>query len=139
VVAPRLELEHATIAGNSGAPVFDVTTLVPYRSAVNVPPADASSAWPVCAAGVTTNAEVIGNLFGDASCGLPVNDANRQGVTDFRLRPLADNGGPIQTSLPQPGSPLVNMIPPALCPIPSDARGVTRPQNGSCDVGAVEQ
>jgi hypothetical protein len=56
------------------------------------------------------------------------------------LGPLADNGGPTQTRLPQQGSPLLDAIPAAECApeIATDQRGVARPQGGFCDIGAVE-
>lgn len=51
---------------------------------------------------------------------------------------MGDNGGPTPTMLPQPGSPLLDMIPPASCSEPTDQRGITRPQGPACDIGAVE-
>ena len=54
------------------------------------------------------------------------------------LGPLAANGGPVQTRAPGAGSTLVDVIPPAECAVPVDARGVARPQGPACDIGAVE-
>ncbi len=79
------------------------------------------------------------------------------------LGPLAENGGPGETRLPKPGSPVLDRIPKANCAfrpfenvlegeqhfeglvedrlaalIAKDQRGVARPQGGGCDVGAVE-
>jgi CSLREA domain-containing protein len=64
-------------------------------------------------------------------------------IPDLLVGPLADNGGPTQTRLPQPGSPLVDHIPigaPGQCDgtIATDQRGVPRPVGPGCDVGAVE-
>ena len=37
-----------------------------------------------------------------------------------------------------PGSPAIDRIPIDRCTLSNDQRGVTRPQNGKCDIGAVE-
>jgi hypothetical protein len=54
------------------------------------------------------------------------------------LGPLADNGGASQTFALPLASPLVDKIPASECSQTLDARGVTRPQGDSCDIGAVE-
>jgi hypothetical protein len=83
------------------------------------------------------------NFSDDTSCGLPAGETH-VGVSP-QLGGLADNGGPTQTLLPQPGSPLIDAIPNASCPdgasgITTDQRGLPRPDAGSpaCDIGAVE-
>lgn len=55
------------------------------------------------------------------------------------LGPLANNGGPTLTRLPQPGSPLIDGGD-TTCPtgITTDQRGIPRPQGAKCDIGAVE-
>ena len=75
------------------------------------------------------------NLSDDASCNLIA--ASDQTNTDPQLSPLADNGGPTQTQLPQPGSPAIDA---ADCGISSatDQRGISRPQGPACDIGSVE-
>ena len=102
------------------------------------------------------------NFVSDASCGLdgPGDVIGR----DPMLAPhLADNGGPGETRMPQPGSPVLDWIPAGACgfvpfgyslegeqhleqfgidplaPISTDQRGVARPQGAGCDVGAVER
>jgi CSLREA domain-containing protein len=68
-----------------------------------------------------------------------------------KLGPLANNGGPTQTEMPQSGSPAIDEgnpaavgTSPALCPV-LDQRGVARPRDGNgdgikrCDIGAVEK
>ena len=57
--------------------------------------------------------------------------------TDPRLAPLADNGGPVETSALRQGSPAVDAVAAAACPS-TDARGVLRPAGGGCDIGAFE-
>jgi hypothetical protein len=60
---------------------------------------------------------------------------------------LAGNGGPTRTLLPQSGSPLINAIPVVGCSggntlagstVTTDQRGITRPQEGGCEIGSVE-
>jgi hypothetical protein len=78
------------------------------------------------------------NLTDDGSCGLT-------GPTDLwniepDLLPLADNRGPTQTMAPSPTSPALNKIPSShsLC-LPTDQRGIARPQGSGCDIGALER
>jgi hypothetical protein len=83
------------------------------------------------------------NLDDDGSCGFSTSDHSLSGV-DPELGPLRDNGGPTQTRSPAIGSPVLDQIPPAatgngtsLCS-GTDQRGVPRPQDADCDIGAVE-
>jgi hypothetical protein len=55
-----------------------------------------------------------------------------------QLGPLQNNGGPTDTLLPAPTSPLIGAGDPANCP-GSDQRGVPHPQGGGCDIGAVQR
>jgi len=72
--------------------------------------------------GITTFTNLGGNLFADPN---------------IKLGPLADNGGPTLTHLPQPGSTLVNAgtNPAGLA---TDQRGLARVFNAVADIGAVE-
>jgi len=84
------------------------------------------------------------NFSDDDSCGLTA-ATDRQSAGDPQLGPLADNGGPTWTRMPQDGSPLVDAIAPASCQdgaaagLATDQRGAARPQGSGCDVGAVER
>jgi len=60
-----------------------------------------------------------------------------QAPIDPLLGPLADNGGPTQTHLPQPGSSALDAAGTAAGPA-SDQRGISRPQGAASDIGAVE-
>jgi len=71
------------------------------------------------------------NLVEDGTCGFPAGG-------DPVLGPLQDNGGPTWTHALLPGSPAIDAIPPANCPVDTDQRGVTRPQGNNCDIGAYE-
>jgi hypothetical protein len=76
-----------------------------------------------------------GNLSSDSSCGFSAPGSLNS--TDPRLRPLGDYGGPTLTLALGPGSPGRDAANPAFC-LPTDQRGVPRPQGAGCDMGAVE-
>lgn len=79
------------------------------------------------------------NFSDDDSCNFDDSTDNVADGNDPMLGALADNGGPTQTMLPQPGSPLIDAIQPVSeCQVDVDQRGVTRPQIKGCDTGAVE-
>jgi hypothetical protein len=80
-------------------------------------------------------------LSDDPTCGPGTGD---QINVAAGLGTLADNGGPTDTRLPDPESPLIDAGDPAGCtdqtggPLLTDQRGMARPQGSRCDVGAVE-
>ncbi len=78
------------------------------------------------------------NLSSDASCAA-LSAPNDLTNTNPLLRPLgfASPFDFTPTHRPMPNSPALNHIPPARC-ILTDQRNTPRPQNGACDVGAVE-
>jgi len=80
---------------------------------------------------------------GDVNPGVSSGANNLIGVIpNLNLGTLANNGGPTQTMMPQPGSPAINAIACTGGPA-TDQRGYMRPDPGStsatpCDIGAVE-
>jgi hypothetical protein len=76
----------------------------------------------------------------DASCGFGAGPGDIVSGGDPGVGALANNGGPTPTMLPQAGSPLIDQADCAAAPeaVPTDQRGVARPQGGACDIGAVE-
>ncbi len=58
-------------------------------------------------------------------------------IVDPRVSTLADNGGPTWTIALLPGSPALNAGNTFTC-LPTDQRGVPRPQGSACDIGAYE-
>lgn len=77
------------------------------------------------------------------SCQLTGGPADVQNGLDPMLGALGANGGPTDTRVPQTGSPLINVIPLSACggpggTITTDQRGITRPQQTGCEIGAVE-
>jgi hypothetical protein len=86
------------------------------------------------------------NLFGTTTgCSVSLSSGDQDlGGVDPQIAPLADNGGPTQTSALLLGSPAIdagNPLPPGsggdACAA-ADQRGVSRPQGTSCDIGAFE-
>ena len=81
------------------------------------------------------------NIDAGSSCGL--DKPGDLAHTNPKLMPLSNNGGSVETeALTAPaghvaGSPAINAGTNTGCPA-FDARGVTRPQNGTCDIGAYE-
>ncbi len=101
-----------------------------------------SNVGPECEGTLTSNGYNLIKSNADCSFTRDSTDILNQ---DPSLGPLADNGGPVQTHLPNAGSPVLDRVPAAACTdlsnnvLSTDARGVARPQNGSCDIGAVER
>ncbi len=75
------------------------------------------------------------NLDSDNTCQL-TGPGDLPGANPL-LGPLANNGGPTDTYALLAGSPALDAGGNATCPA-ADQRGVTRPQRGVCDIGAVE-
>jgi uncharacterized repeat protein (TIGR01451 family) len=78
------------------------------------------------------------NLDSDGTCfgGLGAS-GDKTSVGDAKLGQPADNGGPVLTDAELAGSPAIDGGSNTNCPA-TDARGVTRPQGASCDIGAFE-
>ncbi len=86
------------------------------------------------------------NYSDDSSCDL-VTSTDKQNGGDPLLGALGANGGIGPTRVPQTGSPLLNAIPIPTCgggntlagfTVTTDERGITRPQETGCEIGAVE-
>lgn len=79
------------------------------------------------------------NVSSDGSCSFLTQATDATNV-DARLGPLQVSQFAYSTYTQQPlqGSPLVNRIPLATCNSANDQRGVARPQDGACDIGAHE-
>jgi hypothetical protein len=78
------------------------------------------------------------NLASDHSCDASLNFGNGDYAgLNPQLGPLANNGGSTLTHLPANTSPAINRGANTGCPA-TDQRGIARPQNNVCDIGAVE-
>jgi hypothetical protein len=131
----ELTLVGLTLAGSSGTEV-DELEATGAGSIVSSILGDDRLGSPSCALGV--GIVRANSVDVDTSC---LDDAagNVVGHTP-RLGPLADNGGPTETRLPDMASPALDLVPPAACGGGAlDQRGIMRPQGVSCDAGAVER
>ncbi len=142
-----LTLVYATVAANSAPTGANVdlagATLTSFASVVAL----AQGGTNCANLGAITSHGF--NLEDDAaaSCGFSTATEDVAPGTAADLGPLANNGGPTQTMLPQDGpSPLIDGVPAASCQadgaagITTDQRGLPRPDTASpnCDIGAVE-
>ena len=131
-----LVLEYATLAGNEanvGAGLFSAsqTTLDGSAIAGSVGGAD-------CHRGNGGNIAARNSLIGDGlAC---INGPASGNLTgDPHWGALADNGGTTHTHLPLGNSPLIDAAGACGADHPLDQRGLERPQDGVCDIGAVER
>ncbi|HCR72258.1 MAG TPA: hypothetical protein DIW23_12495, partial [Anaerolineae bacterium] len=121
-------INNTTIAGNSGygLEVHNYTLTITNSILANNSNFDCRTQN---GATVTTNQNNL--IETNSGCGTPASTA------DPLLGPLADNGGFTQTMFLYGTSPAFNAGNNATCES-TDQRGVTRPQNGVCDLGAFE-
>jgi CSLREA domain-containing protein/uncharacterized repeat protein (TIGR01451 family) len=145
-----VSLTNVTIADNSAAPgggggITDASqmgtgsgatgvrnTIIANNTGGDCGVWDAASASAPVPAGVDRGF----NLDSDSTCFKGDEATDKVGV-DPLLGPPADNGGSVLTDALQPGSPAIDAGTDTGCPA-SDARGVSRPQGASCDMGAYE-
>jgi hypothetical protein len=98
----------------------------------------------IVAGNSTSNFQIDGGTFTSQGYNLtnsatsPLDQTTDITDTAALLGPLADNGGPTMTHLPLDGSPAIDAMPVAECDVATDQRGIPRPQNDTCDIGAVE-
>lgn len=125
-----VDLQFATISNNaSPQPSLLAQSIVSHASIV------AGSA-PACQAPTLAssgyNYEVGGN-----TCGFTTETDVHDGADPQLLR-LANYGGPTLSQLFATSSPLKDKVPAGGGCADDDQRGFPRPQNGACDIGAVE-
>jgi hypothetical protein len=143
VVNTSITLLYVTLVGNS-APVGanlgiqpGGDELVSFASVLGGPMGGGADC-DISAGAVTTSQGY--NFSSDASCAFGGGPGDITGGSDPLVGLLGDNGGPTATMLPQAGSPLLDKVDCAAAPVvmTTDQRGVTRPQGGACEIGAVE-
>ena len=138
-----LSLVYATLSGNSAASGANVRVkeagITSFGSVIALPQGDGTN----CSSDVATVTNGF-NWDDDSSCGFGSGTGDHSDAGNPQLGALGANGGPTQTRLPQTGSPLIDAIPAGSCQadgasgITTDQRGITRPQQAGCDIGAVE-
>jgi putative cell wall-binding protein len=131
-------LNHVTAKSNhaddAGANFFAYSAVLRFFASVVVDPSGASNCGFEVGGSSTSGGY---NFLSDTSC-FAVGGTDVM-AADPGLGALADNGGPTKTMEPtSASSPVVDAIPAASCRVGVDQRGVYRPSQGACDIGAVE-
>lgn len=129
-------VDNLAVADGSGLLVVGETAVITLSNSLLT---NAAVTAPYCGgAGDIISADY--NLVGDASCNL--SGSNDQVVSGPLVDGLADNGGATMTHALLPDSPALDHIPVGEngCGAiwTTDQRGVIRPQDDGCDVGAYE-
>lgn len=135
--AVTLTVTSATIARNSakvGGGIYvegGTTTLKATLLALNAAPDGANCSQNVASAGRNLVASTLG-------CAFAATGTDKTGVAP-KIGFLGRRGGPTATIPLLKGSPALNAIPRAECAFGRDQRGVKRPQQRRCDIGAYER
>src|SRR3989338_5074012 len=131
-----VSITHATITGNTasdnGGGIWNFGGTMTLANTI-VSGNTAATLSGDCAGSITSLGH---NLASDASCAFA--GAGDLNSTDPLLGPLQNNGGETETHALLPGSPAIDAVPLAFCTLPTDQRGVARPQGTGCDMGAFE-
>jgi CSLREA domain-containing protein len=136
-----VSLQHVTVAASQGVALSSTldNALTLSRSLIT------DSSTQNCATGSVIVVNDY-NVFNDATCGEGVTDVVATGpMLPNLLGPLRSGNDYLDTHSPLAGNPVIDLLPPSLCPAPSiDQRVQNRPLNGDgdtdgeCDAGAVE-
>ncbi len=129
-----LTATHTTISGNNGS--YGVYITSPSHFFLQ-------NSIIANSAGVNCNSSIPINLGGNLQFGGSNNDSCGASIEigNPRLGELVDNGGITDTMMPGSGSAATDRIAGAngcVVGVTTDQRGVTRPINTLCDIGAVE-
>lgn len=121
-----LIVNNSTFNGNSEGNITNLDSLYLYNSILmgSLTEADCYVIGP---GAIWAN---VNNLIEDGSCNPALSG-------DPHLGPLTDNGGSTLTHALLPGSPALNAGDNATC-LATDQRGIARPQQDRCDIGAFE-
>lgn len=131
-----LTMQYVTVAGNTVANASGSSAVNFAGTATLANSAIANAGMDNCSGGATSAGY---NLSSDDSCSF-FNQSTDLNDTDARLGALQSSSQTYATftNPPLSGSPLVNRIATVLCNSANDQRGVGRPQDGACDIGAHE-
>jgi beta-glucanase (GH16 family) len=137
-----IEIGSSTIANNIGpnfAPsaifIGSFNAAIPTLKLTNT--LITGNHWYACeqhAAGTVGLTSGGHNLVQDGSCSPASSDLI---VSDAKIGPLANNGGPTLTHALLLGSPAIDAGDDTACPA-TDQRGIARPQGPHCDIGSYE-
>jgi len=149
ISSPEVTLVYATVVQNSaGGPGAQLIagTLTSFASVVAQPRGAAASNCSVAGTTTSNGFNFSDDASGSVSCKFNAVTDHVGASNDPMLGGLGANGGPTNTMVPNPGSPLIDGVPAASCQadgaagITTDQRGFARPDTASpnCDIGAVE-
>ncbi len=123
-------LRSSTIYNNSGFFSSGINNMTGTVTLSNTIVIHLSSSAACYGSGIISDGS---NLDSDGSCGLGAGELSN--VTDPKLGPLQDNGGPTWTHALLLASPAIDAA--TGCET-TDQRGVARPVGNTCDIGAYE-
>lgn len=138
-VANQISVNHSTSRGNTATGTSEFF----YNCDNTAPPFTCPGAFSGVESYIFENSILDGcdgeltdatftNILGDVSCGASGD------VTNIDIA-LGDSGGPVETLALNSGSNAIDAGVAATLGCPStDARGITRPVGGACDIGAFE-
>jgi len=143
-----LTVVNSTLSGNSatdegkGGAIFNSGTLILKSTLL----AGQTSGGNCSNLGLGTSTSYGYNLSDDSTCTFlsGTGDQNNSVTAGLSSSGLQNNGGPTQTIALLSTSSAVDAIPPTACTdasgnqVLTDQRGVARPQNSGCDIGAFE-
>ena len=131
---------NGTVAGILGGPNVTVTncTIVGNHGYGASSPKLRNSIIDSCAPYPTIMLSYGYNVAPSTACFVAPGTGD-QFTTNLLLGPLQNNGGPTDTVALLPGSPALDAVPLASCPLSVDQRGVPRPMGAACDAGAYEE
>lgn len=129
---------HGTIVDNSAAAVANVVLGASVWTSFGTVVALPGGGGVNCTVGFGTVTSLGYDFSGTNTCGFGLGPGDVNAGGNPLIGPLAMNGGPTPTRALLAGSPLLDAIPNGSCQQPIDQRGVSRPQGGGCDTGAVE-
>ncbi|MEX0992492.1 MAG: choice-of-anchor Q domain-containing protein [Solirubrobacterales bacterium] len=134
-----LTLNNSTIAGNTASSSGDGISLFSGATATAKNTIIANNGQD-CASGSSPLVSAGHNLIeGPSTCTIVGDTTGNIIGVDPVLGPLQYNGGPTNTHALLAGSPAIDAGSPDCPPPATDQRGLARPQNSSCDIGAVER
>jgi hypothetical protein len=140
-----VNLTNATVARNAvggegaltfirGGGVVSSTSTIRLRGtivALNAGPSDKDCGGPLASLGHN----LIGTTAGCTFAATPSDKRNRPA----KLGTFGAHGGPTRTIPLLKSSPALNAIPKAACTVKADQRGVKRPKQHRCEIGAYER
>ncbi len=135
-----LRLNFSTITGNTAGSGGGLSGSVVAKGLILAGNTATSGTGPQCQGDLTSQGYNLIGSIQDCNYTRAEGDIGGQNP---QLGPLVESRG-VPVHIPQPGSPVLDRVPPEQCTdtegkrIATDARGVGRPQGRACDIGAVE-